>query len=126
MKHPDSIFKFSDEDIAWAMAQLQRMEGLPGMPQTLEGLKSFAVAFLRIVGDQAAYEVEKYNVKESAWVKYPVEAVSRQETADWLIEKLLLSSERFPVPIVMRLVYEEKYLCADRDDEGMISGDFAV
>ena len=95
MKHPDFIFKFSDEDIAWAMAQLQRMEGLPGMPQTLEGLKSFAVAFLRIVGDQAAYEVEKYNVKESAWVKYPVEAVSRQETADWLIEKLLLSSERF-------------------------------
>ena len=122
MKRVAKNLTFDDNDTRWAVAQLKRMEGLPGMPQTSEGLLAFAGAFLRIVGDHASYEVEEYNVKESAPVKRPVEAISRQETADWLIEKLLFSFERFPVPIVMRRVYEEKYLCAD----GMMSGDFAV
>ena len=122
MKRVAKNLTFDDNDTRWAVAQLKRMEGLPGMPQTSEGLLAFAGAFLRIVGDQAADGVEEYNVKESAPVKRPVEAISRQETADWLIEKLLFSFERFPVPIVMRRVYEEKYLCAD----GMMSGDFAV
>jgi hypothetical protein len=116
------IFKFSDEDLDWAIDQLQRFEGLPGVPQTVEGLKSFAGAFLRIVCDQAAFEVEEYDTTARTPIKRKIEAVSRQEVTDWLINQLCSTCERFPMPIAMRRVYESKYICADR----MTSGDLEV
>ena len=119
MPKPVSV---TPEDLSWAMQQLRRFEGLPGVPQSPEALMSFARAFLHIVAEQPATEIEEYDDEAHAPVRRKVESVSRQETVDWLINELLGSCDRFPPPIIMRRVYECRYRCAD----GRLSGEMGV
>jgi len=112
--------KQTEHNVAWAIRKLSVLSGLDGFPRTEPGLRGIAMALLDIVCDQPDCYEDKYDTATGTGTRVKTrEAMTAEQTVDWLLARVLASVERFPAPIVMRRLYETRFTASD----GKLSGE---
>lgn len=115
----------NEEGINWALSKINQLRGLDGFPRFADqeaSLRLMARGFLNIVDDQPEHWIEGYDEtlgKPEKQLAQPF--VSAEETADWLLERIIDSEHKFPPLIRMRELYEKKWRCADRKLSGQLT-----
>lgn len=110
----------TEENITWAIKKLFTLSDMYGFPHR-EGndayLRLLARGFLRIVDDQREHKWQVEEKQGAEWVRVwkGTPFISAKDTADWLIEQIVETQEKFPSLIEMRRLYEgHDWRCADR------------
>lgn len=88
------------ENLAWATEKLEELQSLPGFPRSDVSLEAVARQFLKIVRNETLKHA----------TLGPVNDVT------WLMDLIMSESERFPIPVEMREIYERGFPSADRGE----------
>jgi hypothetical protein len=85
---PDNSIPRTSKNMAWIKDKLQAFSSVYGFPKNEQGMTMLCEQFLKIVHDE--------------------------ERAEWLLEQLAdMEMRRFPMPIVMRRIYDTRWTPAD-------------
>jgi hypothetical protein len=79
----------NEENVAWAIAKLDAFSVFPTPKWTQPGFQAYVAGFLRMARNE------------------PCEVIDGRNDVDWIIEKMINESVRFPMIAEMRAAYDE-------------------
>jgi hypothetical protein len=111
--------KINEENEKWAILKLSRFQDWPDFPQEDEGVNSRARSFLRLVHNRQVRDIMHDAMLKNTGVISSVDWDAKgmdptENDADWILDLIEETMERFPLPITMREIYSSQLPPASR------------
>jgi hypothetical protein len=106
--------QINEENTKWAIKKLSRFRSWQDFPPEIEGLNSRARSFLRLVHNRSVIEIMQEAFLRGTGTAMPdIDWQSKgmdpnQTDADWILDLIEETMERFPLPVQMRDIYRTK------------------
>lgn len=92
----------NEENLQWAILQVQRLESLYGFPRTEPGLTQYARELLRIVRNK----------------EFTHSRLGTGNDVDWIIGEIMKTEVKFPPIAIVREMYKNEFCPADEEQKG--------